>query len=342
MLQTLFSAQRPQFDALANAWLRSGATAVSVWSQEGLLDHWPPDSALPTSNFSEPIRMGNQTIGEIRVAGYQDAPAHRQLAFTTMLMSYLTELEVELALARNVQTGFLPLKFPPIPGLQLYGESRAAKQVNGDYYDFIPLSNHQLLFAVGDVVNKGMSAALLMAVMRKVIRTAIKLSDTPAPAAILSYVNTDMYEEFDRSATFATAFVGQFDATHQKLTYVNAGHAPVIYRPAQGKAQLLQAEHFPIGITAQSTYTNGTLHLAADDLLIIATDGLIEASNQAGQFFEIETLLALIDQHSDDSAQNLAAVIYAAVNQFSAAAAPEDDQTVVVLKGTPPRPFSEG
>lgn len=333
MLQTLVSAQRTQFDTLAKAWLSSGATAVSVWSREGLVGHWPPDSPPQPGNFIEPIRIGNQTIGEIRVAGYQDAPAHKELAFTTMLISHLTELEFELELARQVQTGFLPDSLRLTAGLQIYGESRAAKQVNGDYYDFIQPEANQLFFAVGDVVNKGISAALLTAVLRKVIRTALKWSAAPSPKTILTYANTDMYDELDRTAMFATAFIGQFDAEQQMLTYVNAGHAPVIYRPARGVAQLLLANHPPLGVSAHSVYLNSSLSFAAEDLLVVASDGLIEARDHTGRMFGLEALLTLIDRQCHHSAQEIATTIFDTVTQFAAMASPADDQTLLILKG---------
>lgn len=334
MFHTLLSTQRSQFNTLAKAWLNSGATAVIVWNDDGTLDRWPADSAPQSTDFIEPIRIGNQTIGEIRVAGYTGAVVHQQLAFTTSLLSYLAQLEFELELAKQVQRGFLPTPPAAMVGLQIWAESRPARQVGGDYYDLIQPTPNQLIFAVGDIVNKGISAALLMAVLHKVIRTGIKLAAPPTPAAILAYTSADMYEEFDRAAMFATAFLGHFDGAKRTVTYCNAGHAPVIYRPARGAARLLPADYAPLGVMQQRVYTEQTLCLGPGDLLIVATDGLVEASDWAGQRFGYDKLLAVVDRLADRSAQELAVTLLAAVAQFSGNGIQEDDQTVLILKGT--------
>lgn len=333
MLEILVSTQRTQFDTLAKAWLSSGATAVSVWSQEGLVDHWPPDATPPPTDFIEPIRIGNQTIGEIRIAGYTGITAHQQLAFTTRLMSHLTQINFELELARRVQSGLLPTSSPTIRGLQLHAESRAAKQMSGDYYDIIPQGTERLIFAVGDVVDKGVSAALLTAVMRKVVRTAVKLTTAPSPKTILAYAIADMYEELDRAAMFVTTFIGQYDTRTRTLAYVNAGQSPVIYRPAQQAAYLLPADTTPVGVVTHSVFVDATLRLATDDLLIIATDGLSEARNCAGEMFGYEALLSLVNAKAHCSAAEIAAAIFDAVSHFSATTLQEDDQTVLVIKG---------
>lgn len=333
MFHTLLSTQRSQFDTLARAWLKSGATAVIVWNDDDTVDRWPADSTPQSTDFIEPIRIGNQTIGEIRIAGYTDTVAHQQLAFTTMLLSHVAQLEFELEQAKQVQSGFLPVLPATIGGLQIWAESRPARQVGGDYYDLIQLAPDQLIFAVGDIVNKGMSAALLMAVLRKVIRTGIKLAIPPTPAAILAYASADMYDEFDRAGLFATAFIGHFDATRRTLFYTNAGHSPVIYRPAQGAARLLPADYAPLGVLHQSIYTEQTLDLSPGDLLVIATDGLVEASDRAGHRFGYDKLLTVVDRLADRSAQELAVTLFAAVTQFSANCIQEDDQTMLILKG---------
>jgi phosphoserine phosphatase RsbU/P len=335
MLENLLSTQRAQFDALAKAWLSSGATAVSIWGQEGLVDHWPSDSTPPPTDFTEPIRLGNQTIGEIRVAGYTNGTVHQQLAFTTMLMSHLTQLSFELELARRVQSGLLPTSTPLMPGVQIYAKSRAAKQMSGDFHDFIQQETDQLVFAVGDVVDKGVSAALLTTVMRKVIRTAVKVNTAPSPKSILAYAIADMYEELDRAALFVSTFIGQYDRRSRSLAYVNAGQSPVIYRPAQRKAHLLPADTTPVGVVPHGVFADSVLRLAPDDLLIVATDGLSEAIGCAGKIFGHEALLALVDAHAHCSASEIGEMIFDAITRFTATTLRDDDQTLLVIKGVP-------
>lgn len=334
MFQQLYPAQRARFDALARVWLNAGATAVSVWGNNQLLDQWPADSKLDqVPDIVAPIRIGESAMGEIRVAGFKNTKLRTQSAVEAALMSEVAKLETELASARRVQQSFLPKNAPSIEGIELFAESHPALQVSGDYYDFINQPHKPLLFTVGDVSNKGVSAALLMAMIQKVLRTTVKILSRPTPATMLGYANDDMYDEFTAAGMFATAFIGQFDPDSRMLTYANAGHSPVIFRPVGGSARLLEAENAPVGVLSHNSFVNRTLHLAPGDLLIVATDGFTEARNGSGEMYGYENLLNLIDCVAAESAQSIASAIFEAVNDFKVSILREDDQTVLVMKG---------
>lgn len=251
----------------------------------------------------------------------------------TWLTSHLTELSHEMKMAKQAQATFYPQTVPDLHGVTFFAEFRPALQVSGDYYDFVRLSANELLFTIGDISNKGLTAALFTPLMRKVVRTALKLGPAPTPQSVLEYVNADLHDEFSQAAMFATTFIGLYEANNRRLRYVNAGQSPVIYRPAQGRARLLKGDGLPIGVFTHSTCTEQELYLGPGDLFLAGTDGLIEVRNGAGEMFGYERLLRLIDTVGTHTPASVAAAIFYKLTTFAAARKREDDQTLLIIKG---------
>lgn len=251
----------------------------------------------------------------------------------TWLTSHLTELTHEIKMAKQAQATFYPQAVPEVRGITLFAEFRPALQVSGDYYDFVRLSAHELIFTVGDISSKGLTAALFTPLIRKVVRTALKLGPTPTPQQVLEYVNADLHDEFSQAAMFATTFIGLYDASSRRLRYVNAGQSPVIYRPAQGPARLIKGDGLPIGVFAHSTCVEQELSLEPGDLFLAGTDGLVEVRNSAGEMFGYERLLRLLDTVGNHTPASIGAAIFYKLTTFAAARKREDDQTLLLIKG---------
>jgi sigma-B regulation protein RsbU (phosphoserine phosphatase) len=132
---------------------------------------------------------------------------------------------------------------------------------------------------------------------------------------------------------FATAFIGQYHSQSQKLLYANAGHSPVIYRPAEGPARLLEADSTPIGVLRVSLCKNHQVALGPGDILIVGTDGFSEARNPNDEMFGYDRLLELVDQSAERSARAIADALFAAIDRFGVGRPQDDDQTLVVIKG---------
>ncbi len=333
MTRIPFPLRRAQFDALASGWLTLGATNVSLWSPDESLGRWPTNSPQQAHDLAAPICIGGRTIGEVRVTGFQGFNAQTQLAVQAELIAQLTILETELEHARKIQTGFFPAQMPSIHGLDLFAESRSAWHVGGDYFDFLVHTPQEFTFAVGDVCNKGVSAALLMAVIHKVLHTGIKLLTNPLPKDILAYINTDMYDELSRASMFVTSFIGQFDTASRRLRYANAGHSPIIYCPAGKPAQLLQADNVPLGVLRQSSYIDQEMILGVGDLLIVATDGLVEMRELSGEQFGYQRLVQRIEQMREEPAPVIGHALFDILDQFGNQQRPEDDQTLLIMRG---------
>jgi sigma-B regulation protein RsbU (phosphoserine phosphatase) len=142
----------------------------------------------------------------------------------TWLATHLTTLTHEMTMAKQAQAIFYPQHLPEVNGIALFAEFRPAMQVSGDYYDFVSLSANELLFTVGDISNKGLTAAFFTPLMRKVVRTALKLGK-PTPKSVLDYVNADLYDEFSQATMFATGFIGLYEATSRRLRFAARGWA---------------------------------------------------------------------------------------------------------------------
>jgi sigma-B regulation protein RsbU (phosphoserine phosphatase) len=265
------------------------------------------------------------------IAAQASAQIERLLLYQEMYDQ--AKLRTEMDLARRVQLDLLPRELPRVPGLDIYASSRPAFEVGGDFYDFILAEGRPFVFALGDVTGKGLSAALLMTMTRTAIHSKAQFMPFPTPEAIMRQSNEDLYNDFTRVGVFATAFVGQYAPGSQKLLYANAGHAPVIYRPRDGNAVLLRADSTAIGILPVSHCRNQMLSMGPDDLLVVATDGFSETRNPREEMFEIDRLIAQVDDLACYPAREIAERLYTSVDHFGEGRAQDDDQTIVVIKG---------
>ena len=243
------------------------------------------------------------------------------------------KMKAELDLAARIQTQLLPRIPPTVAGLQIAAASKPALQVGGDFYDFVVQSDSPFTFVVGDVSGKGVSAAMIMAMMRTAIRHQVKQIPSPRPAELLSLCTRAMYDDFTDVGMFASVFVGQYDLTDAVLTYANAGHSPVIYCPAQGQLRMLEADSPPVGMLPESLAENHSVAFGPDDVLVVATDGFSEATRTDEEMFGYERLQDLIKTVAHQSAQEILTTLYEAVNHFVGDCPQSDDQTMIVIKG---------
>lgn len=263
------------------------------------------------------------------IADYASAQIENVLLFQASVEQ--TKLQTEMEMAQRVQIHLLPSKPPHVTGLDLWAATRPASHVGGDFYDFVVGAGHPFAFTIGDISGKGMPAALLMTMTRTVLRTKLNVVPMPNPAEVIARANQELYNDFTDVSMFATVFIGQYDPSSQMLSYANAGHSPVIYCPANGKAQLLEADGTAMGILSISFSQTHHLKLQPGDLFIAGTDGLNEASNQDDELFGIDRLLRLIESLAHKSAEEIAAQIYKQVQTFGTGDL-QDDQTLLILK----------
>jgi PAS domain S-box-containing protein len=269
------------------------------------------------------------------------------LAIFTDITQVLAHQKVEqdLALAWEIQNGFLPDALPEVPGWQLVATLQPASETSGDFFDVISLPNGRVGLLVADVTDKGMAAALYMAVSCTLIRTfAVEYDTEPQRAfhAVHRRILTDT-----QSDQFVTVFYGVLDPTTGTLTYCNAGHnPPYLFRaaPREGSAQKgslaqkLANTGPPLGIRVLDDITWGqrTVQLAPGDTLVLYSDGITEAQSLQRVFFGAPRLLDVARANVGRSAQAIKHAVLAQVEEFVGDAPQIDDIALMVVVWRPP------
>lgn len=239
-------------------------------------------------------------------------------------------LEQELALARQIQQRFWPNDPTPIEGMSISGMSVPAMQVGGDYYDFIPIGQNQLGIAVGDIAGKGVSAALLMATLRAMLRTQIEnhhsVSDT------IFRVNNAVFRDTP-DEKYLTLFYCVLDTATRHLTYVNAGHTPgFLYNARNKEERYLETGGTLVGILEDFPFQEGHESLDSGSVLLLYSDGATDALNPKNEAFGVERLYSLVRENCHLNSKDLVGLIYKKIVEFARGAPQFDDITMIALK----------
>jgi sigma-B regulation protein RsbU (phosphoserine phosphatase) len=264
----------------------------------------------------------------------QTALAQEVARLTTAIgreMAQRERLNRELEIAREVQEHLFPQWLPPVPGLDYCGECRPAREVGGDYYDFLELSDGRLGIAVGDVSGKGVGAALMMASLEASLRALASVVQDPAD--LMGRVNTFVCQASSASR-YATLFYAEYDPATRRLSYVNAGHnPPMVLRNSGGSFQVLRLEAggSVIGLFPQR-YERGEFSHEPGDLIVLFTDGVSESMNSHEEEWGEERLIELAKTCHALPALEGTRRILAAAQAFAAGASQHDDMTLVVLR----------
>jgi serine phosphatase RsbU (regulator of sigma subunit) len=241
------------------------------------------------------------------------------------------QISQELQLAGQIQASFLPNKFPPIPGWQLAVTLSPARETSGDFFDVFELSDGRLGIIVADVADKGVGSALYMALSRTLLRTYAEEYDAD-PDVVFFAANNRLLKDA-RANLFITIFYGILDPDNGTITYCNAGHIPpyLIRSVDQDAVNSLARTGMPMGIEADATWNIATVHFEPGDILIIYTDGIPDAQDDAGNFFNDETILTIARENAGRLAFEIQSAIIDEVQRFSGNSPQTDDITLMVL-----------
>ncbi|MBN2149060.1 MAG: SpoIIE family protein phosphatase [Anaerolineales bacterium] len=239
-------------------------------------------------------------------------------------------MERELQVARRVQASLLPVEKPQPPGWDFAAHWQPAREVAGDYYDFIQLRNGQLGVVIADVMDKGMPAALYMAFTRSVFRASI--DDAASPLQGILRANHLICSD-STYGSFVTLFYAQMNTDTGEIVYVNAGHnPPLLYRKSEDRLIRLKASGMPLGIDEEAVYAQEALVLNPGDSILMYTDGVTEATNAEDQSFDLQRLESVCKKHVDASAAQILDEVGIALDQFTHSQALNDDVTLVAVK----------
>jgi len=239
-------------------------------------------------------------------------------------------LEHEIQLARQIQKTFLPDSLPQAAGWDIAATWLTARQVGGDFYDVFELPGGQLGFFIADVSDKGIPAAIFMAVARTLMRAVVY--NTPSPAEMMRRVNMLILPD-NKESMFVTAVYGVLTIKSGEFVYANAGHCRPVWFKSKNKALEVLAKTGPaLGIFDELVIEEKTIKLGIEDLLLLYTDGLTEAFSPEDELYGDERLQELLHAVEITSARAVLQAIEASVNQFSATLEAADDLTMLALK----------
>jgi phosphoserine phosphatase RsbU/P len=298
---------------------------------------------LATQDFSEPA-TGPSDIDHLPEKS-QDEVGKLAESFITMehaLRQSVRELkettaakeriESELKIAREIQMSMVPKTFPPFPNrpeFDLYATLIPAREVGGDFYDFLFIDDNHLCFAIGDVSGKGIPAALFMAVTRTLFRTTA--SKVSAPDKILSLLNVEMCRNND-TCMFVTVFCAVLDTRTGEIEYSNGGHN-LPYLISHGEiSRLKNTGGMLLGFRDNVTYRAEKLVIREGDGLVLYTDGVTEAMDERGNQFSEKRLAEFLQQANGSSATELIRGAVDQVRRHSGSAPQSDDITALALK----------
>jgi sigma-B regulation protein RsbU (phosphoserine phosphatase) len=238
-------------------------------------------------------------------------------------------LERELQVAREVQSSLIPLQTPNIAGWNFAARWKPARQVSGDFYDFVPVGQ-RLGIVIADVSDKGMPAALFMALSRSIIRASV--TSTRSPAEDIDQANRLICAD-STDSMFVTLFYAQLDPETGELVYVNAGHnPPLLYRANQDELIELTRTGMVLGLFEAVDFEQRTVQLDPADFILLYTDGVSEAMDARNREFGKERLRRVLLDNRQAAAEDVAEAIEQALTAFTGEAAPSDDITFVIAR----------
>jgi serine phosphatase RsbU (regulator of sigma subunit) len=264
----------------------------------------------------------------LSAVGAQFAIALERARLFDVTQAQRLRLERELKLAREVQDSLLPDALPSIPGFNLAADWRSALEMAGDFYDIFALPNGRWGIVVADVSDKGVAAAMYMAMTRSLIR--MSAPNYSSPAAALNDVNQQLLAH-SSSDMFVTVFYGVLDPESEELTYANAGHNPPLVRRSSGAIERLTRTGMTLSLMEYATWTDASLSLASGDLLVIYTDGVTESFNAENQQYSLDRLIEAVRSAPASDASRQLAHLSSHLAAFARDTVPYDDITFFIL-----------
>lgn len=235
----------------------------------------------------------------------------------------------ELEIAKQVQARLFPQRRPPLKTLEYAGICHQARQVGGDYYDFLDLGSERLGFVIGDISGKGIAAALLMANLQANLRSqsAVALDE---PQRLLCSVN-QLFCENTADGAFATLFFAEYNDATSGLRYANCGHLPALVLRGDDSVERLESTATVLGVFKKWDCAIEEAKISPGDTLALYTDGITESFNDAGDQFGEERLIAALCRHRALPPQDLLEAVVKEVRQFSPREQ-QDDITLIIAK----------
>jgi len=313
------------------------------------------DSPLSTASIMvAPLLYGKQNMGVLALGnGRMGAPFSQsdfvvfksiaeQSAFAlynAIIYSEANEkkrLDHDLEIARDIQRILLPSEAPAVSGFEISGINVPARQVSGDYFDYIKVDEQRLGVAIADVSGKGVPASLIMAICRSVLRS--QSANNPSPADVLRKVNRQLYPDIKEDMFISMAYI-ILDPANNKMTLSRAGHdAPLLYKRSTQTVTPVKPRGMALGIDSGSVFdrltTDFDISLERDDCLVLYTDGVTEALDAEGYEFGLERMMQSVRASAMHGASAIVTRVIDDVRNFAGSQPQNDDITLIAIHKT--------
>jgi sigma-B regulation protein RsbU (phosphoserine phosphatase) len=257
----------------------------------------------------------------------------KNLSVLAELRTAKSHIDAEVDRIAEIQRSLLPPDSPHVPGLEVAAKFETFDRAGGDLYDYAQMPDGRWGFLIADASGHGPSAAVVSAMLNAILHTYAADHANGRPSSLVQVLEAGNAQMVARciEQSFVTAFLCIWDAKQQILTYGRAGHPPPLVRRGDEVIPLSDAGGLPLGIFAESEYSDTTFQLRDGDILVMFTDGVLEAMDPAGEMFGESRLIRAL-KSADGSAQQVLDSLWTAITSHQAGGTPRDDQTVLVLK----------
>jgi serine phosphatase RsbU (regulator of sigma subunit)/predicted enzyme related to lactoylglutathione lyase len=306
------------------------AVTFEAWSERGVRFHYAPRTEIwggTVASFEDVD--GNAFV----LAGWDEITREieaRRLAYAEKLQ-FERRAAQELEIAKQVQARLFPQTAPTVESLEYAGMCIQAREVGGDYYDFLDLGRGRLGLVIGDISGKGMAAALLMANLQANLRSQYAIA-SDQPERFLTSVN-QLFCENTTDSAYATLFFAEYEEKERRLRYINCGHVSALLVRRDRTVEQLSSTCTVLGMFKQWDCSIQERTLLPGDTLVLYTDGVTESFNEAGEEFGEQRLTETLLRHHELPPQALLAAILQELRQFSPREQ-HDDITLIVGKCT--------
>ena len=340
---------------IGRVWQTGQSVCLTEFSEAPELAKLRGSAFGSASIMAASLRYGNQDLGVLALAqgpmgqpfSQGDFVVFKSIAeqsafalYNAIIYSMANEkkrLDHDLEIARDIQRILLPSEAPAINGFQISGINAPARQVSGDYFDYIQVDEERLGVAIADVSGKGVPASLIMAICRSVLRA--EAARNPSPADVLRKVNRQLYPDIKEDMFISMAYL---ILNHQRdggITLARAGHdAPLLYKRQSETVTPIKSPGMVVGIDSGNVFdrltTDFAVSLERDDCLVLYTDGVTETLNAEGDEFGLERMMQSVRASATNGAQAIVKKIIEDVRDFTGSVPQNDDITLIAIRKT--------
>ena len=339
---------------IGRVWQTGQSVCLTEFSEAPELAKLRGSTFGSASIMAESLRYGNQDLGVLALAQGPSGPPFSQgdfvvfksiseqsafALYNAIIYSMANEkkrLDHDLEIARDIQRILLPSEAPAINGFQISGLNVPARQVSGDYFDYIQVDKERLGVAIADVSGKGVPASLIMAICRSVLRA--EAARNPSPADVLRKVNRQLYPDIKEDMFISMAYL-ILNHQHDGVTLARAGHdAPLLYKQQSQTVIPLKPPGMVVGIDSGNVFDRLTIDFAVplerDDCLVLYTDGVTETLNAEGDEFGLDRMRQSVRASATNGAQAIVRKIIEDVRDFTGSIPQNDDITLIAIRKT--------